>query len=39
MIGFENGSNLVGASAELTCAFQEMDHIKIGDFLKENGGE
>ena len=39
MIRSDNGSNLVGASAELSCAFQEMDHIKIGNFLKENGGE
>ena len=39
MIRSDNGSNLVGASAELSRAFQEMDHIKIGNFLKENGGE
>ena len=39
MIGSDNGSNLVGASTERTCAFQEMDHIKIGNFLKVNGGE
>ena len=39
MIRSDNGSNLFGASAELSCAFQEMDHIKIGNFLKENGGE
>ena len=39
MIRFDNGSDLVGASAELSRAFQEMDHIKIGNFLKENGGE
>ena len=39
MIRSGNGSNLVGASAELSRAFQEMDHIKIGNFLKENGGE
>ena len=32
MIRSDNGSNLVGASAELSCAFQEMDHIKIGNF-------
>ena len=39
MIRSDNGSNLVGASAELICAFQEMDHIKITNFLEENGGE
>ena len=39
MIRSDSGSNLVGASAALTCAFQEMDHIKISIFLKENGGE
>ena len=32
MIRSGNGSNLFGASAELSCAFQEMDHIKIGNF-------
>ena len=32
MIRSDNGSNLVGASAELSCAFQEMDHIKVGNF-------
>ena len=39
MIRSDNGSNLAGASAELICAFQEMDHIKITNFLEENGGE
>ena len=39
MIRSDNGSNLVWASTELFRAFQEMDHIKIGNFLKENGGE
>ena len=39
MIRSDNGSNLVGASAELSRVFQEMDHIKISNFLKENGGE
>ena len=39
MIRSDNGSNLGGASAELARAFQEMDHIKIGNFLKENDGE
>ena len=39
MIRFDNGSNLVESSTELTHAFQETDHIKIGDFSKENGGE
>ena len=39
MIRSDNGLNLVGASTELTPVFQEMDHIKIGNFLEENGGE
>ena len=39
MIRSDNGSNLVWASTELFRAFQEMDHIKIGNFLKENSGE
>ena len=39
MIRSDSGSNLVGASTELSCAFQEMYHIKISNFLKENGGE
>ena len=39
MIRSDNGSNIVGASAELTRAFQEMDNIKKSNFLKENGGE
>ena len=39
MIRSDNSSNMVGASTELTRAFQEMDHIKIGNFLKENGSE
>ena len=34
MIRFDNGSDLVGASAELSRAFQEMVPIKIGNFLK-----
>ena len=34
MIRSDNGSNLVEASAELSRAFQEMDHIKIGKFFK-----
>ena len=28
VIRSDNGSNVVGASAELSCAFHEMDHIK-----------
>ena len=39
MIRSNNGSSHVRASSELTRAFQEMDHIKIGDFLKETDGE
>ena len=38
MIRSDNAANMVEASIELTCAFQEMDHIKIGNFLKENDG-
>ena len=38
MIRSDNGTNFVGVSAELICAFQEMDHKKTGDFL-ENGGD
>ena len=38
MIRSDNGSNMVRASTELTRAFWEMDLIKIGNFLKENGG-
>ena len=34
MIRSDNGSDLAGASAELSHAFQEMVHIKIGNFLK-----
>ena len=34
MIRSDNGSGLAGASAELSRAFQEMVHIKIGNFLK-----
>ena len=34
MIRSDNGSDLAGASAELSRAFQEMVHIKIGNFLK-----
>ena len=32
MIRSDNGSNHVGASTELTHAFQEMDYIKISNF-------
>ena len=39
MISSNSGSELVGTSTELTRAFQEMDHIKIDNILKENGGE
>ena len=39
MIWFDNGTNFVGASAELIRAFQEMDHKKIGDLLEGNGGD
>ena len=34
-----NGSNFIGASAELIQAFQEMDHSGISSYLEEHGGE
>ena len=34
MIRSDNGPNLVGVSTEFTCAFEEMDHFKIGNFFK-----
>ena len=34
MITSDNGSNKVGESSKLTCTFQEMYHIKIGNFKK-----
>ena len=39
MIRCENGWNLVGASTQLSIAFQEMNHFKINNFLEENGGK
>ena len=39
LIRSDNGSNFIGASAELSKAFQEMDHVKINDYLKQYGGE
>ena len=39
MIRSDNSLNHVGASTELTRVFQEIDHIKIGNFLEEHGGE
>ena len=39
MIISDIGSNLVGTSSELTRSFQEMDHIRISNFLEENGGK
>ena len=35
IIRSDNGSNLIRTSTELTRAFQEMDHIKIDNFLKK----
>ena len=35
----DNGSNFVGASAELQKAFEEMNQEQIENFMKENGGE
>ena len=39
VIRTDNGTNFVGASAELIESFQEMDHVKIGEFLQQHGGE
>ena len=39
MIRTDNGTNFVGVSAELIESFQEMDHVRIGEFLQQNGGE
>ena len=39
MIRTDNGTNFVGASVELIESFQEIDHVKIGEFLQQNGGE
>ena len=33
------GSNLVETSSEFTRSFQEMDHIRISNFLEENVGK
>ena len=30
---FDNGLNFVSATAELICAFQQMDHIEISNIL------
>ena len=39
LIRSDNGTNFVGASAELTKAFTEMNHQKINQFMQDNGGE
>ena len=39
VITTDNGTNFVGASAELIESFQEMDHVKIGEFLPQHGSE
>ena len=39
MIRSDNGSNFIGASSELVHAFQEMDHLRISNYLKEHSGE
>ena len=39
MIRSDNGSNFIGASAELILAFQEVDHSRISNNLEEHGGE
>ena len=35
----DNGTNFVNASAELIESFQEMDHVKTGEFLQQSSGE
>ena len=35
----DNGTYFIGTSAGLLSALQEMDHKKIANFLKENGGD
>ena len=39
MIRTDGETNFVGASAELIESFQEMNYVKIGEFLQENGRE
>ena len=39
VIRTDNGTNFVGASAELIESFQEMDHVKIGEYSQQHGGE
>lgn len=39
MIRSDNGSKLISASTELLRVFQEMDYIKMDNFLEENSGE
>ena len=39
MIRTDNGRNFVGANIELRKGFNEMNHIKINNFLIDLGGE
>ena len=39
MIRKDNGTNFAVAFAELIESFREMDHVKSGEFLQQNGGE
>ena len=39
LIRADNGTNFVGASAELTNTFIGMNHQKINQFMQGNGGE
>ena len=39
IIGTDNGANFVDVSAELIKSFQELNHLKIGKFFQQNGGE
>ena len=39
VIRTDNVTNFVGASSELIESFQEMDHVKVGEFLQQHGSE
>ena len=39
IIGTDNGTNFVDVSAELMKSFQDLNHVKIGTILQQNGGE
>ena len=39
VIRTDNGTSFVGASPELIESFQEIDNVKIGEFLQQHDGE